>query len=219
MLGLAHVNSLRQGHAEGPHLRPARVVLEHGRPLGVGSNRRLGRRHSVPHGRPLRAMPHIQLVRQRLLARRGRERHHDEVGCLEGPERFDHAGHAGRAGRSQCQLDCAQRARTVRDDCEGRQGSTDDRARVDCMGVPRHWHLAGRPHRGGGREEDPDQDSQVGALDAHVKQDQHRPLGGRGGHGRHLQVRPAVQVRQVLSYRPLAYAESALGARGVRRRL
>mmetsp|Transcript_114119 Transcript_114119/g.368676 ORF Transcript_114119/g.368676 Transcript_114119/m.368676 type:complete len:289 (+) Transcript_114119:1601-2467(+) len=219
LLGVADVHALCQGHDARPHGRPAGVVPKHGGAPGAGPHWRPHRRHAVAHGRPVRAMPHLQRLRQRLPAGRGRVRHHAEVGQLQGRERLHPASHAGRPGRPERQLDGAERPGAVRDDRQGRQGGADDAAGVHRLGVPRHGHVPGRPHRGGRREEDPDQGAQAGAPDDHLEQDKHRPPGGRRGHGRHLQVCPAVQVRQVLAHDPLADAEPAPGARGLRRHL
>mmetsp|Transcript_56032 Transcript_56032/g.126292 ORF Transcript_56032/g.126292 Transcript_56032/m.126292 type:complete len:209 (-) Transcript_56032:732-1358(-) len=173
----------------------------------------------LPHAFTRRPLLHLQRHCQRLQSRRwhgglhaeGRQPRRRAVGLL--------ARDADGSGWQKCQLVCPQRAGAgeVHLGCGAR--GQDDSAGVDRLGVPRHGHLARRPHRGRRCQKGADQDAQVGALDAGQQQVQLRPLGGqRGSHG-HEQVHHDSDQERVRSDDPFEGPESPLGPRGLRRDL
>mmetsp|Transcript_19784 Transcript_19784/g.57394 ORF Transcript_19784/g.57394 Transcript_19784/m.57394 type:complete len:200 (-) Transcript_19784:697-1296(-) len=117
-----------------------------------------------------------------------------------------------RPGRPQREPHGAQRPVTAGDDRQGGSGGADDAAGVNVLGVPRYRHLAGRPHRGGRREEGPDQDAAARATYDFHREVEHRPSGRRRGHGRHDEVHHAGDVRRVLHQSARQPAQSALGS-------
>mmetsp|Transcript_12949 Transcript_12949/g.36723 ORF Transcript_12949/g.36723 Transcript_12949/m.36723 type:complete len:220 (+) Transcript_12949:1627-2286(+) len=141
----------------------------------------------VAHGVPRGPLLHLQRDGQRLPARRGVLRDVAAVRTREPEGRGRLPRLAVRAGWPKCKLDSAKWACTGVHHQElpprGRHGGRGGHH----VGLPRHWHLPGRPHRGRCRPQGHDKDRPPRAVDAHDGEILHRPHGGWRRHGSHVQ--------------------------------